>query len=58
MEKFTEYERKCMLVAANWEYKFNTGMTDEDHQEFQKDCEFHKVGRLDVFAFMNDYCNY
>lgn len=54
MENEMSYEEKCQFVADMWEYKFNTNMTKEDHEEFQKDLERFKVDRFDVYNQMHD----
>ena len=55
MEKFNEYEKKCMMIAEMWSYKFNTTMTQEDLKLFREDCKNAEVDIFDVYEFMDDY---
>ena len=55
MEKFNEYERKCMMIAEMWSYTINTTMIQEDLKRFREDCKNADVGIFDVYEFMDDY---
>jgi len=52
------YKERCLAIAMKWEYKFNTtSLSGEEHKAFHKDLEDNKVSALDVFKYMEDYCN-
>lgn len=57
MEYENSIETTLMIIASNWEYKFNTNMTDEDFKNFRQECKDAGVTPLDVYPYMSDYEN-